>query len=460
MTDVIAGQTAALLGQFYDFAGGTLTDLDTTPTITITSVATGATALAATTSGVTHPGTGSYGYAWTPAASLAAGSYLVLWSGLKSGSPVTASETVTVYAAGTSPSSGPSTGVWYATREEIKAELDVRETARSNARIDRALADATEAVHGLTHRVFYPTLATRSFDWPPRSGATPWILRLDANELIAVSQIVSGGVALDSGDYLLRRADDRDEPPYTRIEVNLARNASFGGGSTYQQDVTVTGLYGYRNDETTVGATAEALDDTETGIDVDAATSAAVGVGSLLRIDSERVIVRERAQLSTGQTLGAPGLTAVNNSVTVPVQSGAGFAAGEVILIDAERMRIDEIAGNTLIVTRAWDGSTIAAHTAGATIYAPRTLTVARGALGTTPAAHGSGSTVYRWDAPGPVRQLCVAEALTDLLQGRSGYARTAGAGENEREATGRGLKDLRDRAYTSHGRKGRVRSV
>jgi hypothetical protein len=131
-----------------------------------------------------------------------------------------------------------------------------------------------------------------------------------------------------------------------------------------------------------------------------------------------------------------------------------------VLLIDSERMRIDDIAGNTLIVTRAWDGSTIAAHTAGATIYAPRTLTVARGALGTTAAAHGSGSTVYRWDAPGPVRQLCVAEALTDLLQGRSGYARTAGAGENEREATGRGLKDLRDRAYTSHGRKGRVRSV
>jgi hypothetical protein len=67
---------------------------------------------------------------------------------------------------------------------------------------------------------------------------------------------------------------------------------------------------------------------------------------------------------------------------------------------------------------------------------------------------------VYRWDAPGSVRQLCVAEALTDLLQGRSGYARTAGSGENEREASGRGLKDLRDRVYTSHGRKARTRAV
>lgn len=61
MTDVIAGQSVTLLAQFYDFSGGSLTDLDATPTIAVTSIATGATALAATSSGVTHPGTGSYG---------------------------------------------------------------------------------------------------------------------------------------------------------------------------------------------------------------------------------------------------------------------------------------------------------------------------------------------------------------------------------------------------------------
>ncbi|MFC8515481.1 hypothetical protein [Streptomyces sp. NPDC057257] len=349
---------------------------------------------------------------------------------------------------------------FYATREEIKAELDVKETARSNTRIDRALADATDAVNGLTHRIFYPTLTTRRFDWPPRSGATPWILRLNSNEIISLSSLTSGTVTIPADDYLLRRADDLDEPPYTRIELNLDTNASFGQGDTYQQDIAATGLFGYRNDETTLGATVEALDATETGIDVDAATAAAAGVGSLLRIDSERVIVRERAQLDTGQTLGGTGLTNLNNNVTVTVQSGAAFAVGETILIDGERMRVDDIAGNTLVVTRAWDGSGIAAHSVGAVIYAPRSLTVVRGVLGTTAATHTSGSAVYRWDPPGPVRQLCVAEALTDLLQGRSGYARTAGSGENERETSGKGLADLRDRVYTSHGRKGRMRSV
>src|SRR5690242_2531543 len=145
---------------------------------------------------------------------------------------------------------------FYATREEIKAELDVKETARSNARIDRALADATEAVEGLTHRVFYPVQDTRKMDWPPRTGATPWILRLDANELISVTSLTSGSSAIAPGDYLLRRADDRAEPPYTRIEINHGGPASFGGGSTYQQDIVVTGLFGYRADETAAGTLA------------------------------------------------------------------------------------------------------------------------------------------------------------------------------------------------------------
>lgn len=347
---------------------------------------------------------------------------------------------------------------WYATREEVKAELDVKETARSNARIDRALADATEAVHGLTHRVFYPVLATRYFDWPNSQSGTSWRLWLDASELISVTTLSSGGTTIASGDYFLE--PNQYGPPYNRIEIDLSGSAAFGGGATHQRDITVTGLFGYRNDETTAGVTVEALDASETDIDVDAATSAAAGVGSLLRIDSERVIVRDRTQLDTGQTLGGTGLTNQNNAVTVAVQAGTAFASGETILIDSERMLIEDSAGNNLTVRRAWDGSTIAAHSVGATIYAPRTLTVERGALGTTAATHTIGATIYRWDPPGSIRQLCLAEALTSLLQGRSGYARTAGAGENEREVTGRGLKDLRDRVYTSHGRKARLRSV
>lgn len=347
---------------------------------------------------------------------------------------------------------------WYATREEIKAELDAKETARSNARIDRALADATEAVHGLCHRIFYPVVATRYFDWPNSQSRTSWRLWLDASEVVSVTSLVSGGVTIAASDYFLE--PNVYGPPYNRIEIDLDSSASFGGGDTHQRDVAVAGVWaGSPLTETVAGTAAEALDTSETGIDVDAATSAAVGVGSLLRIESERVIVTARAQLDTGQTLGGS-LTNQNSMVTVAVQSGAAFAAGETITIDSERMLVEDITGNNLTVRRAWDGSTIAAHSASATIYAPRTLTVVRGALGTTAAAHDSGASIHRWDAPGPVRQFVIAEALNDLLQGRAGYARTAGSGENEREVTGRGLRELRERVYASHGRKARSRGV
>lgn len=460
MTDVIAGQTVALLAQWFDFSGGSLTDLDATPTIAVTSVATAATALAATASGVTHPGTGSYGYAWTPASSLTPGAYLATWSGLKTGAPVTATETVTVYAPASAAATNTSPeGIWYATREAVKAELDVKETARSNARIDRAIEDASRAAEGLCHRRFYPVQATRYFDWPPRQGMTPWILRLDDQELITVASLASGGQTITSDEYNLEPINSG--PPFNRVEIKLSSDASLGGGDTYQRDVQIAGLWaGCPLTETPVGVSAEILDDSETSVDVDGATSAVVGVGSILRIDSERILVKDRAQLSTGQTLGGSGLTNQNNAVTVTVGSGTAFAPGEVILIDSERMLVEDIAGNALTVRRAWDGSTIAAHTVGVTIYAPRTLTVARGALGTTAAAHASGSTVYRFDPPGSVQQLVIAEALTSLLQGRSGYARTAGSGENEREASGRGLADLRQRVYVSHGRKARTRAV
>ncbi|MDX3515882.1 hypothetical protein PV755_44495 [Streptomyces caniscabiei] len=348
---------------------------------------------------------------------------------------------------------------WYASREEIKAELDVKETARSNARIDRALADATEAVNGLCHRVFYPVQETRYFDWPNGQYARPWRLWLDANELISVTALTSGGTAIAASDYFLE--PNTYGPPYNRIEIDLDSSAAFGGGDTHQRDIGITGVWaGCPLVEPSAGATAEALDASETGIDVDAATSAVAGVGGLLRIDDERVIVTGRSNLDTGQTLGGAGLTNQNNAVTVAVGSGAAFAAGEMILIDGERMRVDDIAGNTLVVTRAWDGSTIAAHSVGAAIYAPRSLTVVRGALGTTAATHNIAATVYRWEAPGPVRQLCVADAVTDLMQGRSGYARTAGAGESEREVAGRGINDLRKRVYASHARKGRTRAA
>ncbi|MFJ3923015.1 hypothetical protein [Streptomyces sp. NPDC090022] len=351
-------------------------------------------------------------------------------------------------------------GVWYATREDVMRAPDFKETSRSARQIDRALESGSRSVEALCHRVFAPTVATRYFDWPNGQRAAPWRLWLDANELVEVTAISSGGVAISTADVLLEPA--AYGPPYSRIELNLSSSAAFGGGNTHQRDITITGLWaGCPVAETAVGATAEAIDGSETGLDVDGPTSAVVGVGSLLRVNSERLIVTGRSMLATGQTLTAD-MDAKANAVTVAVASTAGFAVDEVILIDAERMLIVDIAGNSLIVKRAWDGSTLAAHTTGATLYAPRSLTVTRGALGTTAATHTTAAPVLRWDPPGPVHALTIGEALTTLGLEHSGYARTQRSGDSQSDRTRdqRGLAGLREQAYAAHGRMARIRGV
>lgn len=461
MTTVIAGQPVALLSQWYDFEGGTLTDLDATPTIGIVSIASGATALTATATGVTHPGTGSYGYAWTPSSSLTAGAYLATWSGLKAGSPVTAAETVTVLAPAAAEATNTGRhGVWYATREDVQRALDSKLTARNAGQIARALEAASRDVEALCHRTFAPTVATRYFDWPPRAGATPWVLRLNDQELISVTTLVSGGTTIAAGDYHLEPV--AYGPPFDRIEIDLASSAAFGGGNTHQRNIQITGLYGYRNDESTAGTTTEALDASETGVDVNGAAAALLGVGSVIRVDSERMLVTGRSMADTGQNLGGAGLTAQQNSVTVTVADGTAFAVDEVLLIESERVLVVDIAGNNLTVKRAWDGSVLAAHAAGVDVYASRTLTVARGALGTTAAAHGSATAVHRWDPPSPVQALTIAEAVAQVTNELAGYAkvRKSDGGSSENRPDTSALGSLRDRVYASHGRKGRVRSV
>mgnify|MGYP001615049461 CR=1 FL=1 len=341
-------------------------------------------------------------------------------------------------------------GIWLATREEVKSATDSAETARNNAQVDRAIEAASRSVEGLTLRKFYPLTATRTFDWPvPYSRS--WRLWLDENDLISVSALSSGGTAIVAADYFLRPDTG---PPYTCVEIDRSSSAAFGGGDTPQRDVSITGLWGYSNDETPAGALAEGLDASETAVDV--TNSALIGVGSILRVDSERMLVTGKTMLTTGQT-GT--LTQDDAARTLAVTTGSAFAVDEVILLDAERMLVEDIAGNNLVVKRAWDGSALAAHT-GATIFARRTLTVERGALGTTAAEHTTAAAIVKHQPPGQIKALCIAEALNFIQQENSGYARTIGSGEYVREHGTKGLKDLRAEVAENFLRRPRLGTV
>lgn len=350
-------------------------------------------------------------------------------------------------------------GVWYCTRESVKTAVDVKDSARANAQIDRLIEDSSRFIEEpLTHRVFYPRVATRRFDWPSADSPTPWRIWLPGkSELLSITTITSGGATVSPASVLLYPDDG---PPYTSIEMDRSSSSSFDSGSTPQLSVVITGLYaGAPLDEVAVGTLAEALDATETAVDVTDAHL--IGVGAVLRCDTERMIVTEKAALDTGIDIATTALTDKMNNIAITLSTATGApVAGEMILIDGERMMVNELIGTIAYVTRAVDGTVLATHAIGAGVYAYRTLTVERGALGTTAATHTTAATLYRWRPPGPVEGLAIAETLTALAQENSAYARVIGAGENQREARGVGLRDKREQVRDGYARKLRTGAV
>jgi len=270
-----------------------------------------------------------------------------------------------------------------------------------------------------------------------------------------VSALTVGGVAVSAALWQL---EPNTGPPYTRIEMRLGASGAFGpGDDAHQRAVGVTGLFGHSNSTVPAGTAAEALDTTETDLDV--SDGSLVGVGQVLTVDNERLIVTERTWLDSGQnTTNALGVS--TSEVTVGVADGTAYRVGELLLVDAERMLIVDIAGNNLFVKRARDGSVLAAHSSNADVFVSRRLTVERGALGTTATTHLTAAPLLALAPPAPVRDLNVAEAIVQYEQETSGYGRTVGAGDNEREASGRGLRAMRDDVYTRYGRKARKTAI
>lgn len=340
----------------------------------------------------------------------------------------------------------------YCTREDVKEALDIKPSARADRAVDRAVEAGRDAVDRLCHRTFIPFQGTRYFDFPDGSYSAPWVLRLDENEVVSVSQLTAGDVVIDAADYNLE--PNTDGPPYSRIELQTDTSAAFSSGASTQRAIGVTGVFcGSSADTVTVAALAEALDATETSVDVTDSTE--IGCGTLLEIGDEWMVVTGRAMLDTGANIDAgDSLAADRGDVSLTLSTLVGAPqVGETILIGSERMLVTDLAGSVATVQRAVNGSVLAAHAGSSDIYAPRTLTVQRGAQGTTAATHNNAAVVSRLVVPGSLWALAVGEATAILLQEPTGWARTAGSGDSEREVSGRSLRELRDQVYDRYGR-------
>jgi hypothetical protein len=352
----------------------------------------------------------------------------------------------------------------YATREDVKKALDVKQTARNDWQIDDAIEGASDSIDGDMHRRFYTALETRYFDWPNFQATWPWTIYLDQSDVAdiagTVPVVTTGGSSpqtIPAANILWRPA--KYAPPYTRLELDRSTSSAFGLGSTPQRDVHITAQFGYQDVFATGGALGAAVSDT-TGTGVTVTNGAAVGVGDVILAGSERMLVTDKATVSSGQSQQGTGCSTANPADNaLAVTDGTKFFTGEALQLDSERMLAVDVTGNTVTVKRAWDGTTLATHT-GATVYALRQLTVVRGVNGSTAATHTNGAAVTRAVVPPLVRQLAIAYAEIDLVQQGGAYANSQGSGPSKQTGIGQGVDDLFQRCYTRHGRKARSRVV
>ena len=312
----------------------------------------------------------------------------------------------------------------YISRDSFMAAADIHTPANLSATIDRILASASRSIDQTYHRHFYPLTEAVTYSFTG-GGQGFWTER----DLRSITSATVDSTAQTVADIELYPT--QYGPPYSWVGLMGAA-------------VVVTGVWGYSADTTPAGALAEALDTTET--DVDITDSSLVGVGDMILAGTEQMVVTDAVLLDTTADLNDT-LTADVNDETVTLDDATQVNAGEVVTMDSERMKIISISGNDTTMKRAWDGSTLAAHSSGINVFAPRTLTVERNAVGTVAATHNNAAVLIKNVPPAPITSLCVAEALVLFQQEQSAYGRTVGSGDSQREARGAGLKDARKMA-------------
>jgi hypothetical protein len=347
-------------------------------------------------------------------------------------------------------------GTWYCTREMVQGATDQTWSPREADRIDRAVAAASRVADRECLREFGPWYGTSEFDWPDQYRHAPsWKLPLYDQTLISVTSITSGGAVIPAAGYILRRSGRTG--PYMSVEIQRGSSYAWESGqSTQQNAISVTGVWGYSLDSVSAGVLGEDLDLTETGVDITAVTRPDVlGTGALLIVGTELMVVTGRTMVATGQTVLSANMTASSADTLVTVTSTASITPGEILLCGAERMLVRDKTAATLIVQRAYSGTTLATHAIGAALNAPWSLTVQRASQGSTPATHLTGAPVLVWQAPELVQQFVTAHAVAAVSDMAGAYARPAGPGDARRPSTTwNGVSTARDEMVRALGRK------
>jgi hypothetical protein len=299
---------------------------------------------------------------------------------------------------------------WYIGLEEIKQFLGIN-SSTNNDRLRSLIGAISRFIDNYTGRKFYPTTATRLFDY---QSAT--ILQLDYDDLLSVSAFADeNGTGTVDTSYLLY--EPANNPPYQRIIIDPS-NDSFMYSNIKEQALEVTGEWGYCNSKEDTGITCPSLT-------LDTTTMAAnngkkVDVGWLLQIDDERIIVTDVDAVDSAANTSA----ALNDYETdIGVTDTSKFSTGEIIRIEDEQMRIVRIDTSSLSVIRGYEGTTPKSHESNKDIYVYRNFTIERGATKSAASQHSAGTKIYRIAPPSDIIYVCGVLVARANRRSESGWS-------------------------------------
>ncbi len=187
------------------------------------------------------------------------------------------------------------------TVDTIRARLALNTTDTADDELIRTLCgEATKHVVQYCRRHFVPVRQTRRFD-ARGSHIGARTLRLD-DDLLAIVTLTNGDSAVVANtDYVLRPSN---VSPKNAVELLPSKGLTWTYGDDWQEALSIDGLWGYHEEwDGAWVATGETvpsggLSDSATTLVVtdsarlDAWGNKAFGIGQLLRIDSEYVVVR------------------------------------------------------------------------------------------------------------------------------------------------------------------------
>lgn len=339
---------------------------------------------------------------------------------------------------------------WYTTREAVKSAMEAAAGRTNDRVIDRLIQQVSDSIdQAAAGTRFIPIIETRTLPYSRR-----WVrgdrLVFDAALWSLTSLKDRGGDrTLTEGTHFTLQPENAG-PPYYAAEVLRSQGVAFeGGAQTSQQSFEITGEWSSWRALEAAGTLAAAIADA-TSTTIQVKDGSKVGVGDTLLIGSEQIFVKDRTSIDLGVNLAA-GLDRQDNDETVTIGDPTdNLQEGEIIRVGSERMLVTDVDSAAQVqVSRAHDGTTLAAHLSGADVFVFREYTVERGVNGTTAAAHDDDSAVSRLTVPPRLEEIVIAEVIANFQQQRAGWGRTVG-GERQVELSGRGLRELRTRILPS----------